>query len=71
MTINSDKKSKRVNYPSGGNWEDVVGYSQAEKVGNTIEVAMTTAVDENGKVHGQKIIRTELLVEIEVTAIIS
>lgn len=52
MTINSGKKSKRVNYPSGSKWEDVVGYSRAVRVGNTIEVAGTTAVDENGKVYG-------------------
>jgi enamine deaminase RidA (YjgF/YER057c/UK114 family) len=52
VTINSDKKSKRLNYPSGNKWEDIVGYSRAVKVGNTIEVAGTTAVDENGIVHG-------------------
>jgi enamine deaminase RidA (YjgF/YER057c/UK114 family) len=53
VTINSGSKSKRVNYPSGSKWEDVVGYSRAVKVGNTVEVAGTTAVDENGEVHGQ------------------
>ena len=52
MTINSDKKSKRLNYPSGSKWEDIVGYSRAVKVGNTIEIAGTTAIDEKGIIHG-------------------
>lgn len=53
MTTNSGNNLKRVNYPSGSKWEDIVGYSRVVKVGNIIEVAGTTAVDENGKVHGQ------------------
>ena len=52
VTTNSDKKSKRSNYPSGSSWEDIVGYSRVVKVGNIIEVAGTTAIDEAGKVHG-------------------
>lgn len=52
MTTNSDKKSKRLNFPSGSKWEDVVGYSRAVKVGNIIEVAGTTASDENGTIYG-------------------
>ena len=52
MTINSGKKLKRFNYPSGSKWEDVVGYSRAVKVGNNVEIAGTTAVDENGIVQG-------------------
>ena len=40
---------KRTNYTSGAKWEDLVGYSRAVKVGNTIEVAGTTAVS-NGEV---------------------
>ena len=52
MTTNSDKKLKRSNYPSGSKWEDIVGYSRVVKVGNIIEVAGTTAVDDNGKIYG-------------------
>ncbi|MEN9547776.1 MAG: hypothetical protein RIR12_367 [Bacteroidota bacterium] len=42
----------RVNYSSGAKWEDVVGYSRAVKVGNTIEVTGTVAVDEMNKLIG-------------------
>ena len=41
---------KRVS--SGAKWEDIVGYSRAIQVGNVIEVAGTTAVDERGEVVG-------------------
>ena len=44
--------SKRINISSGAKWEDIVGYSRAVKVGNIIEVAGTTAVDENGETIG-------------------
>ena len=43
---------KRLNISSGAKWEDVVGYSRAVRVRNTIEVAGTTAVDENGATVG-------------------
>ena len=43
---------KRINVSSGAKWEDIVGYSRAVRIGNTVEVAGTTAVDENGEVVG-------------------
>jgi enamine deaminase RidA (YjgF/YER057c/UK114 family) len=43
----------RKNISSGTIWEKTVGYSRAVRIGSTIEVAGTTAVDENGQVVGQ------------------
>lgn len=43
---------KRINITSGAPWEDIVGYCRAVRVGNTVEVAGTTAVDENGNTVG-------------------
>ena len=46
--------STRKNFSSGAVWEDVVGYSRAVKVNNTIEVSGTVAADEDGHVVGKK-----------------
>ncbi|MBI5649241.1 MAG: RidA family protein [Chloroflexi bacterium] len=44
--------NKRLNISSGAKWEDIVGYSRAVRIGNVIEVAGTTAIDENNQVVG-------------------
>ena len=43
---------QRTNYSSGAKWEEIVGYSRAVKIGNTIEVTGTVAVDENNALVG-------------------
>lgn len=40
----------RINYATGAKWEDIVGYSRAVQVGNTLEVAGTVATGDNGVV---------------------
>ncbi len=44
---------KRLNISSGAKWEDIVGYCRAVRVGNTVEVAGTAAVDEAGNIVGE------------------
>ena len=44
--------ASRINITSGAPWEDIVGYCRAVRVGNVIEVAGTTAVDDDGNVVG-------------------
>ena len=39
----------RTNYASGAKWEDIVGYSRAVRIGNTVEVTGTVAVDDENK----------------------
>ena len=43
---------KRLNISSGVMWEDIIGYSRAVRIGNVIEVAGTTALDEEGNLVG-------------------
>lgn len=42
----------RTNYSSGAKWEAIVGYSRAVKIGSTIEVTGTVAVDDDSKLVG-------------------
>lgn len=42
----------RINVSSGAKWEAIVGYSRAVRVGNVVEVAGTTAVNDQGEVVG-------------------
>ncbi len=44
---------ERINYSSGAKWEDIVGYSRAVRIGNTIEVTGTVAVDANNELVGK------------------
>jgi enamine deaminase RidA (YjgF/YER057c/UK114 family) len=41
---------ERVNISSNTRWESVAGYSRAVRVGSIVEVAGTTAVDEEGQI---------------------
>ena len=43
----------RKNYSSGAKWEDIVGYSRAVQIGNTLEVTGTVALGEDGNVVGK------------------
>jgi enamine deaminase RidA (YjgF/YER057c/UK114 family) len=43
---------KRQNVSSGAPWEEAVGYSRAVRLGQLVEVAGTTAVDDEGRVVG-------------------
>jgi enamine deaminase RidA (YjgF/YER057c/UK114 family) len=42
----------RLTISSGTRWEEVAGYSRAVRVGKVVEVAGTTAVNENNQVVG-------------------
>ncbi len=52
ITNRNNYHMERKLISSGAKWEDIVGYSRAVKVGNMIEVAGTTAV-ENDEVVGK------------------
>ena len=42
----------RTNFSTGAPWEEIVGYSRAVRVGNTIEVTGTVAVDDQNRLAG-------------------
>ena len=44
---------KRINISSGSKWENIVGYSRAVKIGDTIEVSGTVSTDHSGELVGE------------------
>ena len=44
---------QRINYASGAQWEEIIGYSRAVKIGNVVEVTGTVSVDENNELIGK------------------
>lgn len=41
---------QRKNFPSGAKWEDIIGYSRAVQIGNTLEVTGTVSLGDHGVV---------------------
>ena len=56
---------KRLLISSGTSFEPVYGYSRAVRVGNTVHVAGTTAIDEGGKVVGEGDVYAQLVFAIQ------
>jgi enamine deaminase RidA (YjgF/YER057c/UK114 family) len=57
---------KRLKISSGAQWEDIVGYSRAVRIGNIVEVSGTTAVKDGvvqypGDTYGQTKFSLELI----------
>ena len=57
---------KRRNLSSGAKWEPIVGYSRAVRIGQSIEVAGTCAVDSEGNpfATGDAYLQTKRILEI-------
>lgn len=54
----------RTNYSTGAKWEDIVGYSRAVRMGNTLEVSGTVATDEGAVIgKGDFYIQTRFILE--------
>jgi enamine deaminase RidA (YjgF/YER057c/UK114 family) len=63
--------SERRYFSSGAKWEPIVGYARAVRVGDTIEVSGTCAVDDNGNPYaaGKAYEQTKRCLEIIQTAL--
>jgi enamine deaminase RidA (YjgF/YER057c/UK114 family) len=42
--------TQRKNFSSGAKWEDIIGYSRAVQIGNTLEVTGTVSLGDDGVV---------------------
>ena len=55
---------ERKNFSSGAKWEEIIGYSRAVQIGNTLEVTGTVSLGENGVVgKGDFYAQTKFIIE--------